>query len=260
MVKDLSNTARAVLIVAASREDRLAQLPRLPVAAARQVIRSLLSADLLEEITAPIEDADFAWRDAKDGGALMLRATSAGLARIHDPETSFALPTTVTDDESTETFDTSSGSKTDLRPEPGIAHAGDENEEGADETILVSTNIVPFVNAFVRELMKPARAPFVAKFLRRLDAGSTMLGSTTTKREGGMTPSQRTIIELCSRPDGATGKELAEGCGWPSIAARATCQKLADRFSYDLHESPKANGRGISFRMTAKPAAEGSAS
>ena len=67
-----------------------------------------------------------------------------------------------------------------------------------------------------------------------------------------MTSSQRKIIELCSRAEGATGKELAEGCGWPSIAARATCQKLADRFGYDLHESQKANGRGISFRMTAK--------
>jgi hypothetical protein len=71
-----------------------------------------------------------------------------------------------------------------------------------------------------------------------------------------MTPSERKIVELCSRPEGATGKELAEGCGWPSIAARGTCQKLADRFGYDLHEIPKADGRGISFRMTAKVPAE----
>ena len=75
-----------------------------------------------------------------------------------------------------------------------------------------------------------------------------------TKRTSGMTTSQRTIVELCSRSQGATGKELAEGCGWPSIAARATCQKLADRFGYALEENPKANGRGISFRMVAKQA------
>jgi hypothetical protein len=256
MVKHLSNTARAVLILAASREDHLAQLPRLPVAAARQVIRSLLSAGLVEEITAPIEDADFAWRDAEDGGALMVSVTEAGLTRVRERETPLALPTTVTDDESTETFGSQRGSNPDLRPEPGIAHAGDVNEEGASETILVSTNIVPFVSAFVRELTKPARAPFVAKFLRRLDAGDAAPVSATSKREGGMTPSQRKIVDLCSRPEGATGKELAEGCGWPSIAARATCQKLAARFGYDLHESPKANGRGISFRMTVKTAAE----
>ena len=256
MVKDLSNTARAVLILAATRADRLAQLPRLPVAAARQVIRSLLSAGLVEEITAPIEDADFAWRDVEDGGALMLWATSAGLARIQDPETPLALPTTVTDDESTETFGSQPGSNPDLRPEPGVAHAGDENEEGARETILVSANIVPFVNAFVRELTKPARAAYIAVLLRRLSAADAVPGSATTKREGGMTPSQRKIVDLCSRPEGATGKELAEGCGWPSIAARATCRKLSDRFGYDLHETSKANGRGISFRMTPKTTVE----
>ena len=71
-----------------------------------------------------------------------------------------------------------------------------------------------------------------------------------------MTPSQRKIVDLCCRPEGATGKELAEACGWPSIAARATCQKLADRFGYDMHETSKANGRGISFRMTVKQATE----
>ena len=97
MVKDLSNTARAVLILAATREDRLAQLPRLPVAAARQVIRSLLSAGLVEEIPAPIEDADFAWRDAEEGGALMVRATAAGLARVRETGNPPRMPTTVTD-------------------------------------------------------------------------------------------------------------------------------------------------------------------
>ena len=72
-----------------------------------------------------------------------------------------------------------------------------------------------------------------------------------------MTASQKKIIKLCSRPDGATGKELAEGCGWPSIAARATCQKLADRFGYTLSETPRTKERGISFHMAAKHPAEG---
>jgi hypothetical protein len=42
--KKLSDTARALLTVAATRDDHLVPLPRLPVAAARQVIRSLLNA------------------------------------------------------------------------------------------------------------------------------------------------------------------------------------------------------------------------
>jgi len=59
-------------------------------------------------------------------------------------------------------------------------------------------------------IIEKIRAAPVAKPARALKA----------KRTGGMTASQRTIVELCSRPAGATGKELAEGCGWPSIAAR----------------------------------------
>jgi len=146
-------------------------------------------------------------------------------------------------------------SETDQR---GVAvdHGAEPIEPGPSTTILVDPTIAQSVEAFVRELMKPARPVYIAAFLRRLDAGGATPGSTTTKRDGGMTPSQRKIVDLCNRPEGATGKELAEGCGWPSIAARATCQKLADRFGYDLHESPKANGRGISFRMAAKIAAE----
>jgi hypothetical protein len=134
------------------------------------------------------------------------------------------------------------------------SHKIDPSGDATKATIQVDASFAPLVNAFVLELAKPERAPYVVTFLRRLNGPRA--GSTETKRDRGMTPSQRKIIELCGRPEGATGKELAEGCGWPSIAARATCQKLADRFGYDLHESPKANGRGISFRMTPKSATE----
>jgi hypothetical protein len=134
------------------------------------------------------------------------------------------------------------------------SHRIDPGGDAPEAPIQVDASIAPLVSAFVLELTKPERAPFVVTFLRRLNGAGA--GSTETKRDRVMTPSQRTIIELCARSEGASGKELAEGCGWPSIAARATCQKLADRFGYDLHESPKANGRGISFRMTAKPGPE----
>jgi hypothetical protein len=69
-----------------------------------------------------------------------------------------------------------------------------------------------------------------------------------------MTTSQKSIVELCCRPDGATGKELADGCGWPCIAARATCKKIADRFGYALTETSRTKERGISFHMAPKPA------
>jgi hypothetical protein len=47
--KKLSDTARALLTVAATRGDHLIRPPKLPTAATRQVARSLLSARLVEE-------------------------------------------------------------------------------------------------------------------------------------------------------------------------------------------------------------------
>ena len=75
----LSDTARAILTLAATREDRLVRPPTLPAAARLQVVRSLLNNGLVEEIPAPIDDGAYAWRAGDDGTALMLRATDAGL-------------------------------------------------------------------------------------------------------------------------------------------------------------------------------------
>jgi|SRR5271165_3513692 len=55
--KKLSDTARALLTLAATRDNRLIRPPQLPTATARQVVRSLLNARLAEEVPAPIEDA-----------------------------------------------------------------------------------------------------------------------------------------------------------------------------------------------------------
>ncbi len=78
----LSDTARAMLTLAATREDRLVRPPHLPTAAARQVVRSLLNNGFVEEVPASIEDAAYTWRTTDDSSTLMLRATDAGLAAI----------------------------------------------------------------------------------------------------------------------------------------------------------------------------------
>ena len=78
----LSDTTRAMLTLASTREDRLVRPPTLPAAAARQVVRSLLNNGFVEEVPAPIEDSAYTWRTTDDGSALMLRATDAGLAAI----------------------------------------------------------------------------------------------------------------------------------------------------------------------------------
>jgi hypothetical protein len=77
-----SDTARAALTVAATRADYLVRPPKLPVAAARQVVRSLLNNGLVEEVAASIDDPAYIWREAEDGARLNLRATDAGLTAI----------------------------------------------------------------------------------------------------------------------------------------------------------------------------------
>jgi len=82
--KKLSDTARALLTVAALRNDHLIAPPKLPVAAARQVVRSLLNARLAEEVPALISDSGYAWRTGEDGGVLALRATMLGIRRVSE--------------------------------------------------------------------------------------------------------------------------------------------------------------------------------
>jgi hypothetical protein len=53
LAKKLSETARAVLTFATTHADHLVRPPKLPAAAARQVIRSLLQRGLVEEVPAP---------------------------------------------------------------------------------------------------------------------------------------------------------------------------------------------------------------
>src|SRR5690242_6258548 len=80
--KRLSDTARVLLTAAAARDDHLIRPPQLPAAAARQVVRSLLNAQLIEEVPAAIDDAGYVWRQGDDGSNLMLQATELGLVRL----------------------------------------------------------------------------------------------------------------------------------------------------------------------------------
>ncbi len=81
-LKPLSKTARAVLTLAATRDDHLVQLPHLPVAAARQVVRSMLNVGFIEELPAATTDPVHVWRTNQDGQALALRATALGLGLV----------------------------------------------------------------------------------------------------------------------------------------------------------------------------------
>ncbi|MBL6457456.1 hypothetical protein JMJ55_19160 [Belnapia sp. T6] len=78
----LSDTARRILAEAAQHPLRLAASPdKLPVAAARAVLSSLLKQDYVEESEAPDEFAGLRWHQ-QDGTRPTMRITAAGLAII----------------------------------------------------------------------------------------------------------------------------------------------------------------------------------
>jgi len=120
-------------------------------------------------------------------------------------------------------------------------------------TVAVNADIALQVKAFIEAISKADRPSWLITFLRWLN-GDGPRPAPSAPRDRKMTTSQKSIVELCCRPDGATGKELADGCGWPSIAARATCKKIADRFGYAPTETSRTKERGISFHMAPKPA------
>jgi Protein of unknown function (DUF3489) len=90
--RKLSNTARTLLTAAAMRDDHLIAPPKLPVAAARQVVRSLLNAGFAEEVPAPVNDPSYAWRTGADRGVLALQATALGIGRALEGEGDATVP------------------------------------------------------------------------------------------------------------------------------------------------------------------------
>jgi hypothetical protein len=82
--KRLTDTARTLLTAAAGRGDHLIQPPHLPIAAARQVARSLLGSGFAQEAPTSDEAADLGWPVGDGARSLLLRATTSGLARIAD--------------------------------------------------------------------------------------------------------------------------------------------------------------------------------
>src|SRR3954449_4718125 len=89
-MRKLSTTARALLTAAAARDDRVALPPeRLPAAARRAVVQSLLKTGLLEEIVA--EDDQLEWRTSDAGERFALRVTETGLHAV-GAETSERAP------------------------------------------------------------------------------------------------------------------------------------------------------------------------
>jgi hypothetical protein len=257
--KKLSKTARALLAAAAVRDDHLIRPPQLPAAAARQVVRSLLNAGLAEEVAAPIDDAGFVWRQGDDGSDLMLRATDLGLARIRDPEGSVSAPhpveTTIMAGagkdgtlaaEQPLVGDVPTGEPrpgqdvTQVLPQPEAMLVAATPSDVVQETPMVPVPVRPARHNGLRQaaqaLLAAWDASASADALDELFAGlrATLAVPPATSPATDQPRPQRDtkraqVLTMLSRPEGASGPQIAEAMGWAPHTVRGFLAGLAKK-------------------------------
>jgi hypothetical protein len=218
--KKLSDTARALLTAAARRNDHLIVPPKLPVAAARQVVRSMLSAALVEEVPAPIEDATYDWRTGEDGRVLMLRATASGLDQIAAREAATAVATRPIE--------------ADQRVPVGT------NQSGSAPPLIVGTQAPLAASAPIGRTARLGSLRQAAQAMLDAWDGSDgdLQGLTdaiavlraTLAASGGAPPSTRSsqrpetkqaqVLTMLARDEGASGPQIAEAMSWAPHTVR----------------------------------------
>ncbi len=201
----LSASARNVLARAAKRDDGAVLPPeRLPAAAQRAVIQSLLKSGLVEESAA--DDGQPAWRATDGGQRFALRITTAGLSAIG------AEPTTQPDDpahSAPHTPDTSSAAldggvaANTAQDAPVTAHrpATTLNLRTAAQAVLAAWD-----DAAGNRPVLPAAVDALRAALTRTAVAAPRPPRPATKRAA--------VIVLLRRPEGATVAQVAETTGW----------------------------------------------
>ena len=250
----LSATARAMLTLAATREDRLVRPPQLPVAAARQVVRSLLNNGFVEEVPAPTDDPAYVWREIADGTKLALRATGLGLTAIGDA--AHAPVITGNEDQPAEgtVTEPDAARVAESHPVAGSLDANSQREEepptaqdradgepaapdsvadaGAAEGVRMATTapanlrqaaqaVLDAWNGEANRETDPAealRGPMA--ILEAALAGRAprpVSGAPRKPREG---TKQELVLAMLRREEGASGPQIAEATGWASHSVR----------------------------------------
>jgi hypothetical protein len=251
--KPISHTARALLTATATRGDRLIRPPKLPIAAARQVVRSLLNAGLAEEVPAPIDEAGFAWRTGEDGGLLMLRATTVGIARVTkangDPEALAPIGSvagTLADRPSREV----GGALTDMAqptahahdagnaPDGGVAApATAHTAEAADGTCTSpgptgsGIGLRRTAQAVLDAWDRRSEHGIIEEMTDRVAALRVALGSNTSSGNLDSRPEtkQARVLAMLRRDEGASGPQIAEAMGWAPHTVRGFLAGLSKK-------------------------------
>ena len=205
-----SSTAHALLTTAATAPNHIVTLPeRLPLAAQRSVVRSMLKAGYLAEVTA--EDDQPAWRTAASGDRLALRATNAGLAAV-----------------GAETGDAAQESPTRLWQ--GHPPAGESTAAMSARPNAVAagprgpTRLREAAQAVVTEWSEDlAVSPALLVALQALRTALTGTGRNTAKGAAAVPRSgskREAVLKLLRRPEGATVAQVAEVTGWAQHTVR----------------------------------------
>jgi hypothetical protein len=267
--KKLSNTACTLLSAAAMRADHIIALPKLPVAAARQVVRSLLNAGVVEEVSAPINDPRYAWRTDEDGGVLALRATALGIDRVSEGDADIAAPGpigTVADNSAERTGVQVDGSTLiatastvdPFADGPALTEGSKQGADAPDHAVTAPTRTLP---AVAPEAASKLARPRGVGGLHR--AAQALLNAWDGLAEGGRTDvaeivgpiaalraalaasasahqpvdrakprpdtKQAQVLAMLARDEGASGPQIAEATGWAPHTVRGFLAGVAKK-------------------------------
>ncbi len=210
----LSSTAQALLMAAAETANYIVVVPdRLPIAAQRAVVQSMLKAGFIEEV--PAEADEPAWRTLESGKRFALRATQAGLVAVGavTAPTAREGPAQATQGG----YDPNGGLDRPTPPETDAAGqtppAAPVRLRAAAEAVVTALNGSTDVSPALAAALEVLRAALAG-------TGRSARTETGTPRPPRAGTKQQAVLTLLRRPEGATIAQVSDATGWQQHTVR----------------------------------------
>jgi len=206
------------------RDDHIAIAPeRLPAAARRAVVQSMLKAGLIEEVAA--DDDQPAWRTTDAGERFDLRITGAGLRAVGvEPADTAPEP--------------AQGGPHEADTASAAPHAPEPAEAAPDAPVAARAIAHPALRTVAQAVVAawdeeghPALPDAIAALRAAL---ATMherrpAGPSGAPRPPRTDTKQATVLALLRRPEGASGPQMIEATGWAPHTVRGFLAGLAKK-------------------------------